>query len=122
MPNQRLSDYAAAKPGRARPQAQVRFLMHQKKSLIDQADGSKNPGIHHHAAAVDNIDLRDGSRFAGVKRYRFSLDQTIVVGPVKGEAVRTNLVRLIHERDDPTENAVLWHLTGSLEQQVEQVR
>ncbi len=80
--------------------------MHQKKSFIHQPNIPEHPRIHHHAAAVDDIDFGDRGWLAGVDRHLFSLKETILTGAVEQETVGANLVRLIHKIDDGTENAV----------------
>src|SRR5713101_877670 len=95
--------------------------MHQKKSFIHQANASKNAGVHHHAAAVDDVDFGDCRRLGGVDGYLFSLEKTGLIGAVEHEAVGANLVRFVHECNDRTKNAKLRSLPSSPQQGIQQV-
>ena len=75
MPDERRPDDRAPEPARFRTQAEIRFLVDQKESLVDQADAIQNLTTDHHAAAVDDIGfgrageagLRQPDRLLGEK-------------------------------------------------------
>jgi hypothetical protein len=76
VPDQDIPDYAAAKAGSPGPQAKIRFLVNQKKPLVDQTDAAENFRPHHHAAAVDNVYVGDGGHRGRDEWHWLALEET----------------------------------------------